>query len=249
VPVHAIAVVLLAIVGLGLLTFAPGVVLRVWGVFRLRRASRGRLVLTYDDGPGFPHPTLELLELLAHHDARATFFVVGWRAAANPSVCERVSAAGHEIGAHGYHHRHGWLDPLRAVTDLGAGMRTVARFRHERPIYRQPFGKSTLWTLLAGARFGAVPVWWTIDSCDSRDEPPEIEVILRRVDQEGGGVVLLHDYPRDPSARGVRFTLELTARLLELAATRGWPVCTVSEMRRGAPARVSSEPTGAAGRR
>jgi polysaccharide deacetylase family protein (PEP-CTERM system associated) len=49
--------------------------------------------------------TERLLELFARHDARATFFFLGWVAERIPSVVRAVAAAGHEIGSHGYDHQ------------------------------------------------------------------------------------------------------------------------------------------------
>jgi polysaccharide deacetylase family protein (PEP-CTERM system associated) len=47
----------------------------------------------------------EILELLARHDATATFFVLGWLAERHPEIPKRIAAAGHEIGSHGWWHR------------------------------------------------------------------------------------------------------------------------------------------------
>jgi len=220
----------IALAGLAVLTFAPGPLVRAAGIARLRRISRGAVVLTYDDGPNSPAPTPQILDLLAQRKARATFFLVGECAAASPELCRRMADEGHDLGAHGYRHRHGWLDPLRAIADVSAGIRAVAPYRRGRPIYRQAYGKSTLWTLLAGARAGALPVWWTLDSCDSREVLPELDLVLERVEREQGGVVLMHDYLREATSPGARFTLELTARLLDLAARNGWKVRTASEL-------------------
>ena len=72
----------------------------------------------YHDGPISAAPreprvepnTLRLLDLLAAHAVRATFFFLGEVAARHPGLVRRAVAAGHEIGSHGYHHRR--------VTDL-----------------------------------------------------------------------------------------------------------------------------------
>jgi polysaccharide deacetylase family protein (PEP-CTERM system associated) len=45
-----------------------------------------------------------ILELLAHHSTKATFFSLGWLAQQHPSVIRAVSAAGHEIACLGYGH-------------------------------------------------------------------------------------------------------------------------------------------------
>ena len=46
-----------------------------------------------------------LLEILADHQTRATFFILGWLAARHPELVREISAAGHEIASHGYRHR------------------------------------------------------------------------------------------------------------------------------------------------
>jgi polysaccharide deacetylase family protein (PEP-CTERM system associated) len=46
-----------------------------------------------------------LLELLRAHDARATFFVLGWVAERNPALVESIQRGGHEIASHGWDHR------------------------------------------------------------------------------------------------------------------------------------------------
>jgi polysaccharide deacetylase family protein (PEP-CTERM system associated) len=45
-----------------------------------------------------------ILALLAEHEARATFFTLGWIAERHPALVRRIAAAGHEIASHGYAH-------------------------------------------------------------------------------------------------------------------------------------------------
>jgi len=58
-----------------------------------------------------------LLELLARHDARGTFFVLGWIAERHPGVVQAIAGAGHEVASHGQDHRrvtHQTPDEFRA---------------------------------------------------------------------------------------------------------------------------------------
>ncbi|MFI5891308.1 polysaccharide deacetylase family protein [Actinoplanes sp. NPDC051513] len=55
--------------------------------------------LTFDDGPG-PESTPRLLEVLARHGAKATFFLVGERVEAYPHLVASITAAGHELANH-----------------------------------------------------------------------------------------------------------------------------------------------------
>jgi polysaccharide deacetylase family protein (PEP-CTERM system associated) len=46
-----------------------------------------------------------LLQLLAQHGVRGTFFILGWVAERSPELARRIAAAGHEVACHGYSHR------------------------------------------------------------------------------------------------------------------------------------------------
>jgi len=52
-----------------------------------------RIALTFDDGPHYKH-TLEILDILAEHDIRATFFVIGINVEKYPSIVKRMIADG-----------------------------------------------------------------------------------------------------------------------------------------------------------
>ncbi len=58
--------------------------------------------LIFDDGPG-PY-TDRLLHILTDNDAKATFFLIGNKAAANPAGARRIADAGMEIGSHTWEH-------------------------------------------------------------------------------------------------------------------------------------------------
>ena len=46
-----------------------------------------------------------VLELLARHGSRATFFVLGWIAERHPDIVHDIANAGHEVASHGWDHR------------------------------------------------------------------------------------------------------------------------------------------------
>src|SRR6476660_10622420 len=61
------------------------------------------LVLTFDDGP-WPGTTAKVLDALRTECVRATFFLLGRNAAANPQLARRALAEGHTVGHHSYSH-------------------------------------------------------------------------------------------------------------------------------------------------
>lgn len=68
------------------------------------KISQKVVALTFDDGPN-PATTPAVLASLGKHEVRATFFVLGQRAEANPALLKKISSAGHELGNHSYSHQ------------------------------------------------------------------------------------------------------------------------------------------------
>jgi peptidoglycan/xylan/chitin deacetylase (PgdA/CDA1 family) len=99
---------------------------------------------TFDDGPD-EYWTPRLLEALADHGARATFFVLGERARRYPELVRLIRAAGHEVGSHSDVHRR--LPALRRdhmARDIYRSKRDLQRILGE-PIrlFRPPWGALT----------------------------------------------------------------------------------------------------------
>src|SRR5450631_347493 len=76
-----------------------------WYGRTIASGARGseQIALTYDDGPNDPH-TLRLLDVLAKHSVRATFFMIGRYVRQRPDIARAVAQAGHIIGNHTFTH-------------------------------------------------------------------------------------------------------------------------------------------------
>src|SRR5262249_40033575 len=66
-------------------------------------AAKGRLALTFDDGPD-PDWTPKILDALKQANAPGTFFVIGLNAEQYPGLIKREIEEGHEIGNHTFTH-------------------------------------------------------------------------------------------------------------------------------------------------
>jgi len=209
----------------------------LWRRFQERRltnfcAANRALVLTFDDGPG-SRLTPRLLDLLAHHRARATFFLLGRRLEHHYDIADRIVEAGHEIGNHGYGHLHAWTTPPGVyVRDYHRSLDLVSRWLSPTRLFRPPYGKASPLTSLLMARTGFRAGWWTIDGGDTWVEPPAPEAICERIRVQGGGVLLLHDFDRGPDTQASReaFVVELVGQLLEMAARERFQVMTLGEV-------------------
>src|SRR5262249_52473793 len=61
------------------------------------------VVLTFDDGP-LPKNSNQVLQILADQCVKATFFIIGQQARANPDGVRKYVAEGHTIGTHTQNH-------------------------------------------------------------------------------------------------------------------------------------------------
>ncbi len=205
-----------------------------YDIRKLRRRCQadGLLALTYDDGPGH-ELTPALLQRLSSADAPATFFITSAGVQRAPELIDQLQAAGHEVGCHSHSHLHAWRAlPWRAVADIHAGYDALKPWISRTAPFRPPHGKVTLPTWLAGRRHGRRLAWWTVDSGDTWPELPKPEQIVRRVADDGGGVVLMHDFDRtghDAAQRG-EHVLAVTQGLLDLARERALRVVRYSDL-------------------
>ena len=194
---------------------------------QLPRANRAReIYLTFDDGPD-EEWTPRILDLLAAHDASATFFVVGRNAEQGASLLRRMHEAGHRIGNHGYSHRHPWLmTATSARIEVRRGTDAIAQAigvppRHFRP----PFGRSRPAMVEEAKRCGQRVVLWDLSAIDWGPfaKPDSVERRLGRA--RATDVVLLHD------ARNRRNHPEVIAailpRLLQSFAAQGLVAATL----------------------
>ena len=159
----------------------------------IRRGEPGGIYLTYDDGP-HPENTLQLLQVLAKYDAKATFFMVGASMEEHPEIVSAVIAAGHSIGFHSHQHRSTWkISFAEFRSDLAQAKSLSRKFSYPMKIYRPPFGHlslaSLLWLLLGGWRV----VMWSLDCGDSQDSPEQVRQNLVPSGISDGEIILLHD--------------------------------------------------------
>lgn len=121
----------------------------------------GELALTFDDGPN-PAWTPKLLDLLAQHDVRATFFLLGGFAQAEPELVRRIVAGGHLIGNHSWSHPHLSSTPAAKVCEeLARTSEMLAQIASVRVKYfRPPFGARRPVVFRIARELGLMPVLW-----------------------------------------------------------------------------------------
>jgi peptidoglycan-N-acetylglucosamine deacetylase len=191
-------------------------------------SARRHVALTFDDGPD-RESTPHFLDLLARHEVRATFFVLGRHAAEAPDLLRRMVSEGHELGVHGWTHRCVALVRPAILRERLRMTRDVVEDLAGSPTrwYRPPYGILTPYAQRAAAAVRLETVLWSAWGRDweRRATPQRVLHTVRR-DLGPGGTVLLHDTDRTSAKGSWRVTLAATDLLLRDQST---PFGTLAE--------------------
>jgi peptidoglycan/xylan/chitin deacetylase (PgdA/CDA1 family) len=185
-----------------------------------------RIALTFDAGWEFK-PVDDILEALARHNVRATFFLTGRWVEKNPELTRRIAAEGHEIGNHTYSHRR--------LTELSDGEIAKEAERTEQlvlktaglstePLLRVPYGDRNKRVLSVLKEQGYQSIFWDVDSWDGYKKGITSAEIERRVltKTRNGSIVLMHC--------GSQATADALDSILQKLTDAGYEPVTVSEL-------------------
>jgi len=182
------------------------------------------VALTFDDGP---HATLtpKLLDLLASHRMKATFFVVGENVVEYPEIVKRAAREGHEIANHSWSHpnlgKMGDDGVRRELQKTDDAIRVATGLRPT--LMRPPYGSITArqkgWM---NETFGYRVIIWDVDPLDWKR--PGSSVVCNRIVNETrpGSIILAHDI--HPA------TIEAMPETFDKLQAKGFKFVTVSEL-------------------
>ena len=200
-----------------------------------------QIALTYDDGPNDPH-TLKLLDVLAKHRVRATFFMIGRYVRQRPDIARAVAQAGHVIGNHTFTHpllifkseaqtRTELVDCRQALQD--------AIGEHSN-LFRPPWGGRRPATFKIARELGLRPVMWNVTGHDWN--VPPAAVIEKKVARQtrGGDVILLHDGGHRAMGADRAQTVIATDNLIRRYKDEGYEFVTVEEMMKAVSHQLSA---------
>jgi peptidoglycan/xylan/chitin deacetylase (PgdA/CDA1 family) len=177
------------------------------------RASSGEIWLTIDDGPD-PEDTPRILDLLDRHRARATFFLIGARAASHPELVAEIVRRGHEVGCHTQTHPVAtfWCaSPRRVRAEIDDALGAMAGGGAARVRwFRAPAGIKNFFLARTLTARGLRCVGWSVRSFDCGARVPGVVAarVLRQV--RPGAIVLMHEGPSlRPAVRVAALTLVL----------------------------------------
>lgn len=183
---------------------APTAIIRFGRIGAISRAprGRGRVAITFDDGPD-PLYTPQILEILRRYQVKACFFVVGSKARANPDLVRQIVKAGHEVGNHGFGHKPAWfMGPGSTAREINETSRAIEESTGQKTRFcRPPWGLFNLFSIAYFRLKGLKVVLWTYMGWDwTKSATPESithHVLARARD---GAILILHDCDKTTGA-------------------------------------------------
>ena len=193
------------------------------------------VALTYDDGPHPPY-TERLLDVLAKHNVKATFFMIGNRIEKHPETVHRVIAEGHQIGNHTYSHPLlGFLPPFCVQRQIERTDDLIRQYGVvEEIVFRAPMLTRFLpvaYVLAKGDRTHiSCDVWswdWTTQNPDKITET----VLKKTLSSKGAGsIIVLHDGKAENKNADRSGTIEATDRIITALKQDGYRFVRLSDV-------------------
>src|SRR5581483_6697625 len=190
-----------------------------------------QIALTFDDGPNDPH-TLHLLDILAKHDVRATFFLIGRYARQRPGIVRDIANQGHVLANHTFTHPLLIFAPgsqvRREIIECKQAIQDAAG-EHSN-LFRPPWGGRRPGLFRLVRQLGLDPILWSVMGYDWN--APSAAYIEQRVASRirGGDVVLLHDGGHLALGTDRSLTVQAVARLIPRFKSSGHEFVTIPQI-------------------
>ncbi|WP_233277381.1 polysaccharide deacetylase family protein [Paenibacillus durus] len=187
------------------------------------------IALTFDDVPD-PRFTPQILNVLRRYRVKATFFIVGRRAAKHPALVRRIVSEGHSIGNHSYNHPQFTKLSLRQFrSQIMRAENIINKIAGFRPrLIRPPYGEITEQQLKWAEAQGYKLVNWNVDSLDWKGLSSQ-QVKHNILSRAGKGSIILQ-HGGGGVGSNLKGTIEALPDVIESLRRKGYTFVTVPEM-------------------
>lgn len=195
------------------------------------------IALTFDDGPDIRYTPM-LLDLLAHENVPAAFFVVGSHAQAHPDLLRRMVLENHCVGGHTMTHKNALLStPGQIERDFSDYTRLHERLTGQ-PLryFRPPWGISSPAVRRQIRERNLTRILWDVMAQDW-EQKATVSTIAKKLKKRvfDGAVICLHDAGEDTGgAPGAPLkTIEALIYIIPWLKSQGYQFLTLEQYIKG----------------
>jgi len=186
-------------------------------------APKKKIALTFDDGPN-ERNTVRMLDILKKNNAKATFFVCGWRIEYNEDILKRMAQEGNDIGGHSWDHSDltdlSKKEVRKQLKDTNDAIYEASGYKPH--IMRMPFGAWNDTVKSVAEKLDLSLIHWSDDTEDwkSKNAKKIYRFIMKNAEE--GDIVLSHDL--------YDATVEAMEKAIPALIEQGYELVTVSDL-------------------
>ncbi|OXM16356.1 polysaccharide deacetylase [Paenibacillus herberti] len=187
-----------------------------------------QVALTFDDGPD-RIVTPKILKILKEHDVKATFFLLGNKAEANPDIVKLIAEDGHIIGNHSWSHPDfknlSAVEMRQEIEDTQTLLEEIVGYRPT--LFRPPYGSLGKEKLEQIHEMNLAVVNWSVDTTDWSGTPSEDILELVRQQLFPGGIILQHT---SNGKNQLANTIEALEKMIPELKDKGYSYVTIPDL-------------------
>ncbi|HHT87724.1 MAG TPA: polysaccharide deacetylase family protein [Clostridiales bacterium] len=184
-----------------------------------------KVALSFDAAWG-NEDTQKILDILAKHNVKVTFFMTGGWVSKYPDDVKKIAAAGHDLGNHSESHKH--MTSLSEQECKDEIMKVHNRVKEltgvEMDLFRPPYGDYNNMVVGVARDCGYYTIQWDVDSLDWKDYGADS--IIRKCTENkklgNGSIILMHN--------GAKYTPEALERVILGLKEKGYELVPISQL-------------------
>lgn len=187
--------------------------------------EKPQIALTFDAAWG-NEDTQTILDILAAHNVKVTFFMTGGWVDNYPEDVKKIYEAGHDLGNHSENHKN-----MSKLSDgecqqelLSVHSKVKALTGYEMSLFRPPFGDYDNDVITNAKQCGYYSIQWDVDSLDWKDYGVDsiIETVTKNQHLGKGSIILCHN--------GAKYTAQALDSLITILQEKGYELVPVSQL-------------------
>ena len=189
------------------------------------QTEKPQVALSFDAAWG-NEDTQTILDILAAHNVKVTFFMTGGWVENYPEDVKKIAAAGHDLGNHSENHKN--MSQLSASQQKEEIMKVHEKVKEltgvDINLFRPPYGDYNSQLILTAKSCGYLPIQWDVDSLDWKDYG--VDSIIQTVTQHkhlgNGSIILMHN--------GAKYTAQALDTVITKLQEQGYELVPISQL-------------------
>lgn len=189
------------------------------------RTDKPQVALSFDAAWG-NEDTQTILDILASHNVKVTFFMTGGWVDSYPEDVKRIAEAGHDLGNHSQNHKN--MSQLSTTEQKEELMQVHEKVKAltgiDMDLFRPPYGDYDNSVVRTAKACGYLPIQWDVDSLDWKDYGVDsiIQTVTEHKHLGNGSIILMHN--------GAKYTAQALETVITTLQAKGYELVPISRL-------------------